>query len=116
MANSDNVLRGGLTSKNIDVPELMRLVSYEPLEDPRLEPTTDGFYETPAPEFALQRLNTQEVAEVTGPAIVLSADDSVVVNGQTLAPAEAVWVGANSAAVRVEGRAFIARVGGKGHA
>ena len=116
MANSDNVLRGGLTSKNIDVPELMRLVSYEPLEDPRLEPTADGFYETPAPEFALQRLNAQEAAEVTGPAIVLSADDSVVVNGQPLAPAEAVWVGANSAAVRVEGRALIARVGAKGHA
>ena len=111
MANSDNVLRGGLTSKNIDVPELMRLVSYEPLEDPRLEPSADGFYKTPAPEFALQRLNAGHSVKVEGPAIVLSVDDSVLVNGERLGPADAVWVGATSAPVQVEGNGFIARVG-----
>jgi mannose-6-phosphate isomerase len=30
MANSDNVLRGGLTSKHIDLPELLRVVDFEP--------------------------------------------------------------------------------------
>ena len=34
MAASDNVLRGGLTSKYVDVPELLRLLRYEPLRDP----------------------------------------------------------------------------------
>ncbi|MFM8717671.1 MAG: mannose-6-phosphate isomerase, class I, partial [Spartobacteria bacterium] len=29
MANSDNVLRGGLTPKNVDVPELMRVVRFD---------------------------------------------------------------------------------------
>jgi len=30
MANSDNVLRGGLTSKHIDVPELLKVVNFNP--------------------------------------------------------------------------------------
>ncbi len=30
MANSDNVLRGGLTKKHVDVPELLRVLSFEP--------------------------------------------------------------------------------------
>jgi len=31
MANSDNVLRGGLTPKHIDVPELMKHTLFEPV-------------------------------------------------------------------------------------
>lgn len=113
MANSDNVLRGGLTSKNIDVPELMSLVSCEPLGDPTLQPDADGRYVTPAPEFSLQQLPTGGQADVEGPAIVLSTDDSVRVNGQPVAPAGAVWVAASDAPVRVAGRAFVACVGDK---
>ena len=30
MANSDNVLRGGLTSKHVDVPELMKHIKFGP--------------------------------------------------------------------------------------
>ena len=74
MANSDNVLRGGLTSKHIDVPELVRVLSFDPLPDPVITPnqlTTEAsgsgesadsqssaqgvYYPTPAPEFRLQR-------------------------------------------------------------
>jgi mannose-6-phosphate isomerase len=29
MANSDNVLRGGLTPKHVDVPELLKVVNFE---------------------------------------------------------------------------------------
>ena len=32
MANSDNVLRGGLTPKHIDVPELMKHIIFEGIE------------------------------------------------------------------------------------
>lgn len=110
MANSDNVLRGGLTSKNIDVPELMNLVTCEPLDDPTLRPAAGGHYITPAPEFDLQRLDAGATLAVNGPAIVLSVDDSVKVDGSSLASAEAVWVGASDEPVEVAGRAFIARV------
>ncbi|WP_273352214.1 mannose-6-phosphate isomerase, class I [Corynebacterium resistens] len=111
MANSDNVLRGGLTSKNIDVAELMNLVTCEPLDDPTLRPAAGGHYITPAPEFDLQRLDAGATLAVNGPAIVLSVDDSVKVDGRSLASAEAVWVGASDEPVEVAGRAFIARVG-----
>jgi mannose-6-phosphate isomerase len=38
MASSNNVLRGGLTQKPIDVPELMQVLDFSPLQDPRVVP------------------------------------------------------------------------------
>ena len=38
MAASDNVLRGGLTPKHVDVPELLRVLRFEPLSDPVRQP------------------------------------------------------------------------------
>ena len=55
MANSDNVLRGGLTPKHIDVPELLRVVDFTPLADPVVRQAADGSYPTRAPEFRLTR-------------------------------------------------------------
>ncbi|MGW5850067.1 mannose-6-phosphate isomerase, class I [Streptomyces sp. NPDC055254] len=56
-ANSDNVLRAGLTPKHVDVPELLKIVSFAS-GDPRiLRPEGDGeeVYETPIDEFRLSR-------------------------------------------------------------
>lgn len=60
MANSDNVLRCGLTPKHVDVPELLRVVRFEPTEPGVLRPEADGttgeeVYETPVGEFRLSR-------------------------------------------------------------
>ncbi|MGV9411960.1 mannose-6-phosphate isomerase, class I [Nocardia sp. NPDC003693] len=59
MANSDNVLRGGLTPKHVDVPELLRVLDFEPLELPKVQPEVLGNgvfrYRTPASEFVLSR-------------------------------------------------------------
>ena len=52
MANSDNVLRGGLTSKYVDVPELVKVLDFQSLEDPVVRPN-DGQYHVPAAEFSL---------------------------------------------------------------
>jgi mannose-6-phosphate isomerase len=59
MANSDNVLRCGLTPKHIDVPELLRIVRFE-AGDPgvlRPEAASDGeeLYPAPIDEFRLSR-------------------------------------------------------------
>jgi mannose-6-phosphate isomerase len=59
MANSDNVLRCGLTPKHIDVPELLRIVRFE-ADDPgvlRPEAAPDGeeLYPAPIDEFRLSR-------------------------------------------------------------
>ncbi|NJQ02703.1 mannose-6-phosphate isomerase, class I [Streptomyces zingiberis] len=58
MANSDNVLRCGLTPKHVDVPELLRVTRFEPTAPAVLRPeAVDGeeTYETPAEEFRLSR-------------------------------------------------------------
>ena len=61
MANSDNVLRGGLTPKHVDVPELLRVLDFTPAAEESLHPAVDrdGFeldYRTPADEFAVSVL------------------------------------------------------------
>ncbi len=59
MAASDNVLRGGLTPKRVDVPELLRVLRYEVLAEPVVQPVplAPGVvgWPTPAREFALVR-------------------------------------------------------------
>lgn len=61
MANSDNVLRGGLTTKHVDVPELLRIVLFEPLAPHRVQPLspTPGLeiYRSGFAEFDLARIS-----------------------------------------------------------
>lgn len=52
MANSDNVLRGGLTSKHVDVPELMRVVDFVPNPDPVIQ-CIDGHFQVPVEDFTV---------------------------------------------------------------
>jgi mannose-6-phosphate isomerase len=57
MANSDNVLRGGLTSKHVDVPELLRVLDFGAGPMPIHAGTPEGDwlrYDTPAEEFLLR--------------------------------------------------------------
>lgn len=60
MANSDNVLRGGLTPKHVDVPELTRRVRFRPRRPPVLRPETvspiEAVYPTPVAEFRLSEI------------------------------------------------------------
>ncbi len=57
MANSDNVLRGGLTPKQVDVPELMKHVIFEPVIPTVIRGESVNEFEqvfhTPAPDFEL---------------------------------------------------------------
>jgi mannose-6-phosphate isomerase len=58
MAASDNVLRGGLTPKHVDVAELSRILTFEATTPARLVPQgSPGFsaFRAPVEEFALER-------------------------------------------------------------
>ena len=60
MANSDNVLRGGLSQKHIDVPELLKTLSFasgkpEILTGTPVSPT-EQIYRTPVEDLALSRI------------------------------------------------------------
>ncbi|HTZ60145.1 MAG TPA: mannose-6-phosphate isomerase, class I [Acidobacteriaceae bacterium] len=60
MANSDNVLRGGLTTKHVDVPELLRILTFEGGRPEVLDGIQvtgqQRVYRTPAQEFELSRI------------------------------------------------------------
>lgn len=86
MAASDNVLRGGLTPKHIDVPELLRTIEFASLGVPKLEATEtvlgQELYRPPFKEFQLQRIELRAGAEPVplaqaGPAVVVVTAGSV---------------------------------------
>jgi mannose-6-phosphate isomerase len=93
MANSDNVLRGGLTGKHIDVDELMRVVRFK-AEEPVLLPVEavgprTYHYGTDAPEFTVWRVDPGETpVHIPGSGarigLVLEGDAHVTVAGATL--------------------------------
>lgn len=67
MANSDNVLRAGLTDKHIDGPELLKHVKFEPTL-PRIIPAgkdKEQVYTTPATEFELRKLTLSDTITLT---------------------------------------------------
>lgn len=99
MANSDNVLRGGLTVKHIDVPELMEQLDFSPVEPQLLELTTGESiwktYATPAPDFnlAFASLNQGEETKLpAGPAILLLLEGEISIGELRLARGEACWL------------------------
>jgi mannose-6-phosphate isomerase len=71
MANSDNVIRGGLTPKYIDVSELLRVVEFKPEYPKKIDPVKAGtceiYYPTPAREFLLSVISIDKDTIFTSP-------------------------------------------------
>jgi mannose-6-phosphate isomerase len=124
MAASDNVLRGGLTPKPVDVGELLRILRYEVLDDPvvRPVPVAAGLttWSVPVRDFALYRARVDGNAVVVpgaGPRIVLCLRGSVRVDDGvfsiTLHAGEAAFTPAGRPPLSVsgDGEAYQASVG-----
>lgn len=100
MGASDNVVRGGLTPKHVDVDELLRVLRFEPLPDPvvRAVETAPGrsTYPTPGAPFEVSRLDVAGALPHTarGRELVLCTDGDAgpLHHGETayLAPGESV--------------------------
>jgi mannose-6-phosphate isomerase len=127
MAASDNVLRGGLTPKHIDVPELLRVLDATPgpvlLRQP--EPVAPGLgrFGVPVADFALLIARPELSAAVSVPlpgvAIALAtAGDTTVVGAKGarvgLRPGAAVLATPHEGTLRIEGEGevYIAVPGG----
>ena len=125
-ANSDNVLRGGLTVKHVDVPELLRVGRFVPREaavlDPAADPNGERRYPTPAAEFALSSVALDRLppdtgyfsATVNGPEILLVLHgDATVTDGRghsmDCRGGEALFVPAALGCYRVRGTALLFR-------
>jgi len=91
MANSDNVLRGGLTPKYIDVPELLNTLSFETGKPDILcgeqLSGVEAVYKTPAPDFELSRLILSENSEYVSPDLH-GPDTLVLLEGAVTAECE----------------------------
>ncbi|WP_282837176.1 mannose-6-phosphate isomerase, class I [Microbacterium flavum] len=127
MAASDNVLRGGLTPKHVDVPELLRVLDATPGPAPLVELVQTGdqgvLYDVGVPDFALTRVEIEgrtASADLRGPAIILATRGALRVTerGQDapavdLVPGAAVYVGGGARGVDIAGRgeAFLAQPG-----
>jgi len=95
MANSDNVLRGGLTPKHVDIPELLKHIIFEETHPQILkgEVMKDGvekIYKTIAPDFELSEIvldqgkNYKKTAESVEVYMLLEGAVKVVENEQTI--------------------------------
>lgn len=81
MGPSDNVLRGGMTSKHVDVDELLRVVRCDTVDDPRATSSTAAAvttYATPGAPFLVRRHDATPGHIVTGagPDLVLCTSGS----------------------------------------
>ena len=123
MANSDNVLRGGLTPKHVDVAELLRVLDFTPVLDAHVATRSDGVechYQTPAAEFAASVITLDgehlghEVdapSHHDGPQILVCTQGSVTVRaksgiGETrevqMDRGSAAWVAADDGPIRLQ--------------
>jgi mannose-6-phosphate isomerase len=98
MANSDNVLRGGLTPKHVNVPGLMRILCFDsdlPLVmngvlNAVRAGASERIYQTPSDEFELSSINLEPGGQYLGTAVhgpdtivVLNGTATLVANGQS---------------------------------
>jgi mannose-6-phosphate isomerase len=125
MANSDNVLRGGLTPKHIDVAELLKIADFTPLDEPRFcgERTEFGAdFAAPVPDFRLLRIDLGArggtcALALEGPLVVLSVTGTTTIAWQaesvTLTAGRAAFVGARDSGLTLSGHglAFVATHG-----
>jgi hypothetical protein len=65
------VVRGGLTPKHVDVPELARVVDPVPTIPTVLRPRAGGWYDLATPSFAVQQLCEDASWVAEGPELVL---------------------------------------------
>ncbi|HWA74245.1 MAG TPA: mannose-6-phosphate isomerase, class I [Polyangiaceae bacterium] len=124
MAASDNVLRGGLTPKAVNVPELLRVLDFSELApkplSPRVLASGERVYETPSEEFRLSYVPVEGTVALTAresPEIVLVTAGELNLESSTgslaLLSGDAAFIPASERGyvLRGTGTAFRATVG-----
>lgn len=124
MANSDNVLRCGLTGKHVDVDEVLAITDFTELAEPRWAGTADRpgerQFRPPVADFALTRIELagrHELGADAGPRIVLCTEGNLAAQpaaGPVLAvpPGRAAFLAAGrSASLTGTGVAMIGAAG-----
>jgi mannose-6-phosphate isomerase len=122
MATSDNVVRGGLTVKHVNVSEFLGLVDFQmgphdPVEPERGNDAAEELYRVPAREFRLSRFQLGPgervlVRRSPGPEILLTAEGEATLepHGVVLPRGRAVFVPATGGPYSLIGDATVFRV------
>jgi mannose-6-phosphate isomerase len=93
MANSDNVLRGGLTPKHVDIPELLKHVEFKAtvpnvMQGELQKDGLERIYKSPAPDFELSQiiLNASQnyKSETKTAQILILLDGEVTIKEQNI--------------------------------
>lgn len=115
LANSDNVLRCGLTPKHVDVPELLRVLDFGSGDMPVLhgDPLSPNLtvYRTNVAEFELSKIEfhgaaTDEVSLDSGAQIMICVDGGVIATADSgceleLGRGKSAWVAAADGTIRL---------------
>lgn len=115
MASSDNVLRGGLTPKHVDVPELTKTLDFAAGPARVLKPhevdACEYVYTTPAREFRLSRIDVRAalIRDTFGPEILLTTEGSVQVGDVHAPRGAAVFVPASTGRYTLGGDGVVYR-------
>jgi mannose-6-phosphate isomerase len=115
MAASDNVLRGGLTTKHVDVAELLDIVDFRELDEPRLQPDVSGSMRTFDPgldDFVVTEIVAGGSVPVSlhGPCVAFITDGNLTLTGDTELRAvqgDALFIEAGETLTRVDGAGTI---------
>jgi len=122
MANSDNVLRAGLTPKYIDIPELVANVKFvaKPAADLLTQPVKNGAeldFPIPVEDFAFSLhdlSHTETTIAQESAAILFCVEGEAVLNkGEqrlVLKPGESAFIAANESPITISGTGRLARV------
>ncbi|MCE9966588.1 mannose-6-phosphate isomerase [Lelliottia amnigena] len=122
MANSDNVLRAGLTPKYIDIPELVANVKFvaKPAADLLTQPVKNGAeldFPIPVEDFAfsLHDLSHTEttVAQESAAILFCVEGEAVLSKGEqrlVLKPGESAFIAAKESPITISGTGRLARV------
>lgn len=99
MSNSDNVLRGGLTPKHVDVEELMKHTLFEAVIPQAMKPIINGpeqYFHCPVPDFSMKWIELEEeqsyTVHATGPEILFVLEGSGQIGTQVVSKGKAYFV------------------------
>jgi mannose-6-phosphate isomerase len=97
MTSSDNVLRGGLTSKHVDVEELMKILKFVPYYPQVIVPSASAkwfFYHTPCREFLLVKIDGdgELIFPGNGPAICIITEGSLNIGEMSFKKGESFFI------------------------
>ncbi|MEP6480431.1 MAG: mannose-6-phosphate isomerase, class I [Rhodoglobus sp.] len=91
MTSSDNVMRGGLTPKHVDVPELLRVLDFRPVPVPYEAGSVEGdsvlAFHPADVDFELDVVTGSGAAHIDQAAIILCTDGAFTVTGATASQA-----------------------------